>query len=70
MRIEDSAAGEFYPPMDYVYMGYDANVNNGSPFPVHDSNLVFQLAVVSFGTANIEPKTMFNVYVTTSGTTR
>ncbi|EPM0860678.1 fimbrial protein BcfD [Klebsiella aerogenes] len=69
MRIEDSAAGEFYPPMDYVYMGYDANVNNGSPFPVHDSNLVFQLKVVKpfIGTVNIEPKTMFNVYVTTTG---
>ncbi|MFE1282725.1 fimbrial protein BcfD [Klebsiella aerogenes] len=69
MRIEDSAAGEFYPPIDYVYMGYDANVNNGSPFPVHDSNLVFQLKVVKpfIGTVNIEPKTMFNVYVTTTG---
>ncbi len=69
MRIEDSEAGEFYPPVNYVYMGYDANVNNGSPFPVHDSNLVFQLKVVKpfVGTVNIEPKTMFNVYVTTTG---
>ncbi len=38
-------------------------------FPVHDSNLVFQLKVVKpfIGTVNIEPKTMFNVYVTTTG---
>lgn len=68
MRIEDSAAGEFYPPANYVYMGYDDSVNNNVPFPIHDSNLTFQLKIVKpfVGTVNITPKTMFSVYVTTN----
>lgn len=68
MRIEDSEAGEFYPPANYIYMGYDGSVNNGMPFPVHDSNLTFQLKIVkSFvGTVTIPPKVMFSVYVTTA----
>ncbi|MBA7931911.1 fimbrial protein BcfD [Klebsiella sp. RHBSTW-00215] len=68
MRIEDSEVGEFYPPANYVYMGYDGSVNNGMPFPIHDSNLTFQLKIVKpfVGTVTIAPKTMFSVYVTTA----
>ncbi|MEO3990137.1 fimbrial protein BcfD [Pseudocitrobacter cyperus] len=68
MEIEDSSAGNFYPPINYVQMGYDNNVDRGTPFYVHDSNLVFQLKIVKpfVGTVNISPKTMFSVYVTTT----
>ncbi len=68
MRIEDSSAGDIYPPMNNVLMGYDENVKAGQPFYVRDSNLEFQLKIVKpfVGTVNISPKTMFNVYVMTA----
>ncbi|MEA7595308.1 hypothetical protein ONR49_25215, partial [Salmonella enterica subsp. enterica serovar Virginia] len=31
MRIEDSSAGDIYPPMNNVLMGYDENVKAGQP---------------------------------------
>lgn len=68
MRIEDSAAGDIYPPVNNILMGYDENVKAGQPFYVRDSNLEFQLKIVKpfVGTVNISPKDMFNVYVTTA----
>jgi fimbrial protein len=68
MEIQDSAAGTIYPPVDYVYMGYDKNVNTGTPFYIRDSNLLFKIKIVKsfIGTVNIPPKDMFSVYVTTT----
>ncbi len=68
MQIRDSAAGTIYPPLNYVYMGYDENVDSGNPFYIRDSNLLFQIKIVrSFiGTIVIPPKNMFSVYVTTA----
>ncbi|POP41352.1 fimbrial protein [Superficieibacter electus] len=68
MEIQDSAAGAVYPPINYAYMGYDENVNNGNPFYIRDSNLLFQIKIVrSFiGTVVIPTKDMFSVYVTTT----
>ncbi len=67
MRIEDSSAGDIYPPMNNVLMGYDENVKAGQPFYVRDPNLEFQLKIVKpfVGTVNISPMTMFNVYAAT-----
>lgn len=68
IEFQDSAAGNIFPPVDYVSMKYDENVNNGTPFYIHDSRMLFQLKIVkSFvGTVIIPNKTMFNVYVTTA----
>lgn len=68
MQIQDSAVGNFYPPVNYYMMGTDGNVNTGTPFYIRDSNLIFQLKVVKpfVGSVVISPKTMFSVYVTTN----
>lgn len=67
MKIHDSYAGDFYPPVSYVHMGADENVNDGKPFTIHDSNLIFQIKIMKsfIGTVVIPQQTMFNVYVTT-----
>ncbi|MFW1801842.1 fimbrial protein [Acinetobacter nematophilus] len=68
MKITDSAAGTFYPPVNYVHMGTHPNVSKGDPFPVKDSNFTFRIKVirsfVSF--VPIPRRTMFTVYVTTA----
>jgi len=68
MKIHDSYAGDFYPPAKYIQMGTDTNVNQGKPFNVHDSNLIFKIRIVKsfIGTVTIPQQTMFNVYVTTN----
>ncbi|WP_312951737.1 fimbrial protein [Superficieibacter sp.] len=70
MEIQDSVAGTIYPPRNYVLMGYDENVDQGLPFYIRDSNLVFQIKIVKpfIGEITIPLKTMFSVYVTTRNT--
>ncbi|BCX72817.1 MULTISPECIES: fimbrial adhesin FimH [Acinetobacter] len=65
MKITDSYAGDFYPPANYVQMGYDANVSAGRPFGVRDSNFTFRLKVIKpfIDFVPIPKKTMFTVYV-------
>lgn len=67
MKITDSAAGDFYPPQNYVQMGKHPNVSKGQPFPVKDSNFTFRLKVIKpfIDFVVIPKKTMFQVYVTT-----
>lgn len=67
MKIHDSFAGDFYPPVKYTHMGVDSNVNQGKPFNVRDSNLIFKIRIVKsfIGTVTIPQQVMFNVYVTT-----
>lgn len=68
MQITDSAAGTFYPPVDYIQMGSHPNVPKQQPFPVDDSKLIFRLKVTRrFINMVVIPKqTMFTVYVTTN----
>lgn len=67
MRINDSAAGTFYPPRR-LYMGSHPNVDYSRPFPIKDTNLSFRIKVVKpfIGNVSIPSKTMFKVYVTTT----
>lgn len=67
MAIEDATTGRFYPPVSYLQMGIDENVDRGEPFHVFDSNLILQLKIVRpfIGTLSIPLRTMFSVYVTT-----
>lgn len=68
MQIQDSAAGNIFPPSGNNLMSADDNVNSGEPFPVRDANLLFQVKIVKpfVGSVVIPPKTLFNVYVTTA----
>lgn len=68
MQIQDSAVGNIYPPINNYLMGADDKVNTGEPFYIRDSNLIFQLKIAKpfVGSVVIPPKTMFNVYVTTT----
>jgi minor fimbrial subunit len=70
MKISDSWAGDFYPPVDYVQMGTDKCVSRGCDFPINDSNLTFKVKVLTpfVGSVVIPPKVMFNVYVSTTDT--
>lgn len=67
MLINDSAAGNFYPPEKYVQMGNYPTVPHGKPFPVEDRNFIFRLKVLRpFVDHVVIPKqTLFTVYVTT-----
>jgi len=68
MRITDSYAGVFYPPLNYIQMGSHSNVPKQKPFPVTDSNLIFRLKVTRkfINMVPIPKQTMFRVYVTTT----
>lgn len=70
MKINDSYAGDFYPPQDYIQMGRDANVSKHKPFSVNDSHLIFRLKVTRrfINMVPIPRQTMFSVYVTTRNT--
>lgn len=68
MSITDDAAGQFFPPANYVQMGGDANVPVHNAFGVKDSHLIFRLKVTRrfINMVNIPKQTMFTVYVTTT----
>ena len=68
MSITDTDAGVFYPPINYIHMGRNTQVNRLKSFGVYDSNLTFRLKVVKpfIGSVVIPARTMFNVYVTTN----
>lgn len=68
MQIEDSFAGTFFPPANYIQMGNHDNVSKQKPFPVMDSKLVFRLKVTRrfINLVVIPRQTMFRVYVTTT----
>lgn len=70
MKINDSYAGDFYPPVEYMQMGYHPDVSKNKPFGVSDSKLVFRLKVTRrfISMVLIPHQTMFRVYVTTSNT--
>ncbi|WP_061277241.1 type 1 fimbria D-mannose specific adhesin FimH [Cedecea neteri] len=68
MKINDSYAGDFYPPVNYMQMGSHPNVSKNKPFGVTDSKLVFRLKVTRrfINMVPIPRQTMFRVYVTTT----
>lgn len=67
MKITDSYAGDFYPPVKYVQMGMHPNVSKGQPFPIEDSNFTFRVKVIKpfIDFVPIPKKTMLTVYITT-----
>jgi len=70
MRITDSYAGIFYPPRNYIQMGWNGNVSRQEAFEVEDSNLIFRLKVTRrfVNMVPIPKQTMYTVYVTSSDT--
>lgn len=72
MQINDSYAGNFYPPVNYIKMGSEANVSKGKPFAINDSKFTLRLIIrkpfIDF--IPIPKKTMFTVYVTTNSSDR
>lgn len=68
MKINDSYAGDFYPPVNYMQMGSHPNVSKNKPFGVTDAKLVFRLKVTRrfINMVPIPRQTMFRVYVTTT----
>lgn len=68
MEINDSSAGDFYPPVTYYQMGSHPNVPLQKDFPVMDSKLSFRLRVTKpfINMVPIPRKTLFTVYVTTT----
>lgn len=68
ISIKDDYAGTFYPPVNYVRMGYDRNVPDNLPFALLDSNLDFHFKITKpfVGSVNYILTPAFYVYVTTS----
>lgn len=67
VRITDSYAGIFYPPVDHLQMGQHPGVGSGGNFPVVDSNYILRIVVVKpfVGSSAIAPQKIMTVYVTT-----
>ncbi|THD42312.1 adhesin [Enterobacteriaceae bacterium ML5] len=69
MSINDTSAGVFYPPANYVHMGFDKNAKGGggSSFEVQDRELVFKILIKKpfIGRVNIPQRKFLDVYVTT-----
>lgn len=70
MLITDSAAGTYYPPVNYMKMGSDPGVKTGERFQVKDTSLTFNFLVTkSFvGRVDFNMAEVFKVYVTTKKT--
>lgn len=67
MRISDTSAGAFYPPVKYEQMGTHPHVSRQLPFDVMDHNFIFRIKVVKpfIGFVMIPKQTLFYVHVTT-----
>lgn len=65
VSIADDSSGRFYPPANYVHMGWHGNVKTSGEFPVADSNLIYKFKVLkSFtGTLTIPYTKLFDIYV-------
>ena len=68
MRIRDAVTGLFYPPVQYLQMGFDGNIRNGLPFAVADNDFLIRIRVDQpfIGSIPINSGTLFNVYTTTT----
>lgn len=65
VSIVDDYAQRFYPPAEYVHMGWHGSVKKSEEFPVRDSNLIYKFKVLKAftGTLTIPYTEIFNVYV-------
>ncbi|WBG90507.1 fimbrial protein [Pantoea piersonii] len=65
VSIVDDYAARFYPPAEYVHMGWHGNVKSSGEFPVRDSNLIYKFKVLKAftGTMTIPYTEIFSVYV-------
>lgn len=65
VSIVDDYAQRFYPPAEYVHMGWHPNVIVAKEFPVRDSNLIYKFKVLKAftGTLTIPYTEIFSVYV-------
>lgn len=65
VSISDDYSGRFYPPAEYVHMGWHPNVKSYQAFPVADSNLIYKFKVLKnfTGMLTIPQTTLFSVYV-------
>lgn len=68
LKIFDSWAGDFYPPIEYQKMGKHENVTAGKAFPIQDVNYHFKIVVKKpfVGKITIPKRDIMQVFITTS----
>ncbi|MCP8467030.1 fimbrial protein [Pseudomonas sp. ZM23] len=70
VRLTDTAAGTYYPPIDYVHMGESLAIGTTYPLFVNDADMTLRLRVTKRFTdfVPIPRMKLFDVYVTTKNT--